>query len=68
MTYDEFRDKIKVALTSAGRPLTWTEVRATASLPQHFPNNQWVRRMENDIALTRERDKHGIIHWRLGAA
>ncbi len=66
MTYEEFRDKIKAALTTASAPLTWTDVRASAGLPQQFPNNQWVRRMEQDIALRRERDVHGIIHWRLG--
>jgi hypothetical protein len=67
MTYDDFRDQIKAALTSAARPMTWTEVRATAGLPQRFPNNQWVHRMESDIALVRDRDAHGIIHWQLAA-
>jgi len=38
-------------------------VRTTAGLPQAFPNNKWVRRMESDIGLKRERDAHGIIHW-----
>ena len=66
MAYQEFRDKIKTTLKESDRPLTWTEVRTIAGLPQMLPNNQWVRRMESDIRLTRERDKKGMIHWRLG--
>lgn len=65
MTYEEFRDKIKGVLESAERPLTWTQIRTRAGLPQLFPNNQWVRRVEKDIQLLREKDKKGIIHWKL---
>ena len=64
-TYEDFRDVIKKTLASASTPLTWTEIRTTAKLPQMFPNNQWVRRMEKDIRLIRQKDVHGIIHWRL---
>jgi hypothetical protein len=45
--------------------MTWTEIRTAAKLPQALPNNQWVRRLESDISLIRERDKHGIIKWKL---
>lgn len=62
-TYEAFRDVIRDALQ--GGPLTWTEIRTSAKLPQMFPNNQWVRRLEGDIALQRVKDAHGIIHWSL---
>lgn len=65
MTYEDFRDKVKAALESEEHGLTWTEVRTAAGLPQLFPNNQWVRRLEEDIGLCRERDNRGIIHWHL---
>jgi hypothetical protein len=65
MTYDDFREKIVTTLTDAGRPLTWTEIRTAAGLPQLFPNNQWVHRLEKDIGLCRSRDAGGIIHWQL---
>jgi hypothetical protein len=65
MTYEQFRNKIAKTLKEAGGPLTWTEIRTTAKLPQAFPNNQWVHRMEKDIGLERKRDAHGIIHWKL---
>jgi hypothetical protein len=65
MTYETFRDTIRSTLRDAGRAMTWTEVRTVAGLPQMFPNNQWVRRMEQDIGLLRIRDSHGILHWSL---
>ncbi|HBB88419.1 MAG TPA: hypothetical protein DC047_12465 [Blastocatellia bacterium] len=65
MTYENFRDAIKDALKAAGGPLTWTEVRTNAKLPQTFPNNQWVHRLEKDIGLDRGKDKQGVIHWQL---
>ena len=64
MTYEDFRDAVKITLK--GGPLTWTEIRTMAKLPQAFPNNKWVRRMEDDIGLKRNKDKHGIIKWNLG--
>jgi hypothetical protein len=66
MTYQDFSEKIRDALLEAKRPLTWTEIRTAASLPQAFPNNQWVHRMEQDIGLYRHRDHNGVIHWQLG--
>jgi len=65
MTYEDFRSAIEKALREAGGPLTWTEVRTQAKLPQKFPNNQWVHQMETDIGLERNRDAHGIIQWKL---
>jgi predicted Zn-ribbon and HTH transcriptional regulator len=65
MDYEDFRDKVKQALKKAKRPLTWTEVRTAAELPQAFPNNKWVHQLEKDIGLKREKDKSGVIHWQL---
>ena len=65
LTYEEFRDKIRETLLKPGS-LTWTEIRTTAKLPQAFPNNKWVHRMEADIGLKRVKDSHGIIKWSLG--
>ncbi len=64
LTYEEFRDKVKSTLEASG-PITWTEIRTIAKLPEKFPNNKWVRRMELDIALKRDRDLHGIIKWKV---
>lgn len=65
-TFDEFRDSIVRALRgSSSDGLTWTEIRTGQKMPQAFPNNQWVRRLETEIGLKREKDSHGIIHWKL---
>jgi hypothetical protein len=66
MTYEDFCKQVSDTLIKAGKALTWTEVRTTASLPQAFPNNQWVHRMEKDIGLIRRRESDGTIHWLLG--
>jgi predicted Zn-ribbon and HTH transcriptional regulator len=66
MSYDEFRDKIKAVLVSAKTPLTWDEVRTIANLPQKWPNIQWLHMMYKDIILRREKDKEGIIRWKIG--
>lgn len=64
MTYEAFRDAIQTAL-KLGPALTWTEIRSQAKLPQLFPNNKWVRRLEGEIGLKRNRNEHGIIKWTL---
>lgn len=66
MTYEQFRDAIQKTLKEAGTPLTWTEIRTTAKLPQKFPNNKWVHQMQQHIGLKRNKDVHGIIKWKLG--
>ncbi len=62
LKYEDFRDKVSETLNLSG-PLTWTEVRTIAALPEAFPNNKWVHRLESDIGLKRNKDKHGIIKW-----
>ena len=64
-TYEFFKGRVRSILSAADRGLTWTEVRTAGKLPQKLPNNQWVRRLEQEIGLTRERE-HGVILWRLG--
>ena len=65
-SYDDFKAAIETTIKQAGKPLTWTEIRTIARLPQKFPNNQWVHQMERDIKLQRKKDANGIIKWRLG--
>jgi len=65
LTYETFREKIKQTLHKS-EPLTWTEIRTAAKLPEAFPNNRWVHRLEAEIGLKRNKDKHGIVKWTLG--
>ena len=64
MSYEEFRDRIRKVLESEPKGLTWTEIRKKANLYQKWPNNKWVRRMDKDIGLIREKVKGRTI-WRL---
>ena len=64
LSYEDFCSRI-VAVLRERSPLTWTEIRTSAGLPQKFPNNAWVHRMEADIGLVRTKDAHGIINWEL---
>lgn len=65
MPYETFKTKIADVLKRSDFPITWTEIRTKAGLPQRFPNNQWVHKLEKDIGLHRERDQNGIITWQL---
>lgn len=65
LTYEDFMDRVKSTLKGSG-PLTWTEIRTKAKLPEKFPNNKWVHRLERDVGLKRNKDKQGIIKWTLG--
>ena len=65
MAYDEFKQKIAHVLNDVDKPLAWTEIRTAARLPQLFPNNQWVHRLEKDIRLIRRREGDGTIHWEI---
>ena len=63
--YSDFKETVRRILGQAGKSLTWTEIRTIGELPQLFPNNRWVKQLENDIGLRRNRDNHGIIRWYL---
>ena len=68
MVYEDFSAKIVATLRDSEKPLTWTEIRTKAGLPQLFPNNQWVHRLERDIGLKRRRQADGVIFWELSLA
>lgn len=65
MAYEEFRDKVVGVLKSEIQGLTWSSIKEKLSLPQKVPNNLWVRLMEKDVGLKREKDKQGKTIWRL---
>lgn len=63
--YEEFKKIIQKSLRSSKRGLTWTEIKAKAGLRQKVPNNKWVRMLETNIGLIREKDKERGVIWRL---
>lgn len=64
-TYERFKQSIERILREAKQPLTWSEIKETAGFEQRVPNNKWVKWMEEDIGLVREKTKDGKILWRL---
>ena len=64
ITYEEFKEKIKDLLIANPKGLTWGEIKKRANFPQKVPNNAWVRWMERDIGLIREKES-GIITWKV---
>ena len=57
MSYSAFRDKIHDVLLPKSEGMTWTEIKTELNLPQKVPNNLWVRKMEEEIGLTRKLDQ-----------
>lgn len=64
--YQKFRNAVQRVLKRAKQPLTWTEIKEKAGFEPKVPNNKWVKWMEGDIGLVRERTKQGKTIWRLG--
>ena len=65
MIYEEFRRIIKEELEKTQEGLTWSQIRERRpELYQKFPADQWVRQMEEDMGLIRERVKGRRI-WRI---
>ena len=63
--YEKFRDLIEKILKQVKEPLTWTEIKERVGFEQKVPNNKWVKWMEEDIGLVREKTKDGKTLWRL---
>ncbi|MCX6748972.1 MAG: DUF488 domain-containing protein [Candidatus Pacearchaeota archaeon] len=51
--YEEFKNSIKNILERHPSGLTWSQIRDKLNLPQKYPNNLWVRKMEKEIGLAR---------------
>ena len=62
--YQEFRDGIENLLKRHPLGLTWTEIKDKMNFPQQAPNNQWVKKLEEDIGLKRIK-VGGTTIWKL---
>lgn len=63
--YEKFRAPIERILKRSKEPLMWIEIKEKAGFVQKVPNNKWVKWMEEDIGLVREKTKEGKTVWRL---
>jgi len=62
--YEDFRDEIKKVLEREPHGLTWSQIKKVLQLSQRTPYHKWVKKMEKDIGLLRERKESKTI-WRL---
>ena len=62
--YEEFKQKVSEGLKGETEGLTWGELRKKQGLRQARPFHDWVRALEKDIGLIRQR-KGTQIYWRL---
>jgi len=63
--YERFKTEIRRILRKAKQPMTWTEIKEAGGFRQKVPNNKWVKWMEEDIGLTREKTREGRVVWKL---
>ncbi len=65
MRYVEFRDAIKSELRRVPAGLTWAELKKRLKLPYDIPCPEWVKQMEQEIGLSRERGSGRAFTWRI---
>ena len=67
MRYAEFEDVIREELVRHPEGLTWAELRARLDLPYDRPCPTWVRRMEQEVGLSRARGSGRAYVWEIRA-
>ena len=65
MRYVEFRDAIHQALRRVPAGLTWVELKGRLKLPYKTACPEWVRQLEQEIGLVRERGAGRGLTWRV---
>lgn len=63
--YGRFKAQIRRILRKAKQPMTWAEIKEAGGFAQKVPNNKWVKWMEEDIGLIREKTREGKTVWKL---
>jgi len=68
MRYTEFRDAIHNELRRVPSGLTWAALKKRLELPYSIPCPEWVKQMEQEVGLLRERGSGRAFTWKLEAA
>ena len=66
MRYVDFRDRIITELRRNKSGLTWKELREKLDLPYKTPCPEWVKRMEEEDGLVREKGSGRALMWKTG--
>ena len=65
MRYVDFRDSIQKELKRCSNGLTWNELKERLDLPYKTPCQNWVRRLEQEIDLTRTKGEGRALVWKV---
>jgi hypothetical protein len=65
MRYVEFRDAIRRELRRVPAGLIWAELKQRLKLPYAVPCPEWVKQLEQEIGLSRERRSGRALTWRV---
>ena len=68
MRYIDFKDAILAELRRCPTGLSWSELRERLALPYERPCQEWVRRLEAETGLRRERGSTPAFVWKLPPA
>ena len=63
MQYVEFRDCIQKELCRHPKGVSWAELKERLHLPYRRPCPSWIRRMENEVGLSRMRTSGQGLIW-----
>lgn len=65
MRYVDFRDAVQKQLVLHPNGLTWAELKERLRLPYKQPCPNWVKRVEQEIGLSRARGSGRAYVWRI---
>lgn len=65
MRYLEFRNTIEEELLQNPDGLTWAELKEKLNMSYNQPCPEWVRRMEEEVGLSRTRGTGRAYVWRI---
>ncbi|UCE28921.1 MAG: hypothetical protein JSV85_06575 [Candidatus Bathyarchaeota archaeon] len=63
-TFVEFQEKVERALQGEENGLTWNQLKKKGEIEQTRLCYTWVKQLENEIGLTRERRGRNV-YWKL---
>ena len=65
MRYVDFRDMIQEELRQNPAGLTWAELKERLDLPYDRPCPTWVRRMEQEVGLSKAKGPGRAYAWKV---
>ena len=65
MRYEDFRNAIHAEHRRNPTDLTWPQLQARLALPYARPGPTWVKRLEQEIGLTRTKGPRAAYLWKL---